>query len=261
VLEPDPLPEPEPDPTPEPEPDPVPEPETNPGSTDPNTYVSGLDTPEGFNIEIVFNGEWTEELRQGFYDAAEYFSDIITGDLANHNGIDDIQISASLTAIDGAGGYWGWGGTSALRPDSLLPSSGYMQFDSADLASMQSYGLWEDVILHEMAHALGFGTLWSSMGLIDNHDGDLRFNGDNAIEAYNADFSQIAANDPLAALGVPVETDGGSGTAGVHWDDATFGGELMTGQLNWTNVMSDMSIAALEDMGYETVYVDEFVFT
>ena len=53
---------------------------------------------------------------------------------------------------------------------------------------------------------------------------------------------------------------GGSGTAGVHWDDATFGTEVMTGQLNYANDVSDMTIAALEDMGYETVYGGDFVF-
>jgi hypothetical protein len=121
---------------------------------------------------------------------------------------------------------------------------------------MDSYGLWDDLILHEMGHALGFGTSWASMGLIDNYDGDLRFNGANATQAYNDDYSDKAGNDALSDLGVPVETDGGSGTAGVHWDDQTFGGELMTGRLNYTNTLSDMSIAALEDMGYDTVYDD-----
>jgi hypothetical protein len=252
----------EPAPAPEPAPEPAtapatePTPETNPGSTDPNTYVSGLDTPNGFNIEILFNGAWTDVLKQGFYDAAEYYSDIITGDLASHNGVDDIQISANLSNIDGSGGFWGWGGTSSVRSDTLLPSKGYVNIDSSDLDTMDSYGLWDDLILHEMGHALGFGTSWASMGLIDNYDGDLRFNGANATQAYNDDYSDKAGNDALSDLGVPVETDGGSGTAGVHWDDQTFGGELMTGQLNFTNTLSDMSIAALEDMGYDTVYDD-----
>ena len=30
----------------------------------------------------------------------------------------------------------------------------------------------------------------------------------------------------------PVEQDGGSGTAGSHWDEETFGNELMTGYVN-----------------------------
>lgn len=228
--------------------------ETNTGSTDPDVYVSGLDTPEGYNIEITFIGEWTDSLRTGLQNVAERISDLITGDIPEHNGIDDISISATLTDIDGSGGFWGWGGYTSVRPDSYLPSQGYMRFDTSDTAKIESYGLWEDLMLHEMLHALGFGTAWSAMGLIEDYNGDLRFTGANAIEAYNRDFAGIADGDPLSDLGVMVETDGGSGTAGVHWDDAVFTNELMTGTLRPSNYLSDMSIAALEDMGYETIY-------
>jgi hypothetical protein len=228
--------------------------ETNSGSTDPDVYVSGLDTPEGYNIEITFIGEWTDSLRIGLQNVAERISDLITGDIPEHNGIDDISISATLTDIDGSGGFWGWGGYTSVRPDSYLPSQGYMRFDTADAGKVDSYGLWEDLMLHEMLHAMGFGTAWSAMGLIEDYNGDLRFTGTNAIEAYNREFASIAESDPLSDLGVMVETDGGSGTAGVHWDHENFSNELMTGTLRTSNYLSDMSIAALEDMGYETIY-------
>ncbi|WP_135502496.1 leishmanolysin-related zinc metalloendopeptidase [Roseovarius aestuariivivens] len=233
-----------------------PTPEVNPGSADPDVYVSGMDNPEGYNVEIIYIGTWSDSLRQGIQNVAERISDIITADLPEHNGIDDISITATLENIDGTGGYWGWGGYSSLRSDSLLPSSGYMRFDTSDTARIESLGLWEDLMMHEMLHAMGFGTVWASMGLIDDYNGDLRFTGTNAIEAYNREFFAIADNDPLSDLGVMVETEGGPGTAGVHWDDATFTNELMTGNLRTNNYLSDMSIAALEDMGYSTVYGD-----
>jgi len=47
---------------------------------------------------------------------------------------------------------------------------------------------------------------------------------------------------------------GGVGTAGGHWDEFLFDQELMTGYIDSDAYLSDMSIAALEDMGYETVY-------
>ena len=50
--------------------------------------------------------------------------------------------------------------------------------------------------------------------------------------------------------------DGASGTAQKHWDDATFGNEIMTGYFDRSNVISDMTIASLEDLGYETTYGD-----
>lgn len=228
--------------------------ETNTGSTDPNTYVSGLDTPNGFNIEIAFTGSWSNAQKQAFLDASERISDIVTGDLPAHNGIDDLRITATLTSIDGAGGYWGWGGYTSARSDSKLPSEGYMRFDTADADQVMGYGMWDDLVFHEMMHTLGFGTAWSSMGLVRDAGSTLRFTGANAIEAYHDVFSGIAAADAFSFAGVPVETDGGSGTAGVHWDDATFRNEIMTGTLRFDDSFSDMSIAALEDMGYETIY-------
>ena len=96
------------------------------------------------------------------------------------------------------------------------------------------------------------------MGLVENIDGDLRFTGENATTEYNSDYASVAAADSFSFIGVPIETDGGSGTAGVHWDDATFNNEIMTGYLNYNNLRSDMTVAALEDMGYDTIYADEF---
>ncbi|SLN46766.1 Leishmanolysin [Roseovarius litorisediminis] len=231
--------------------------ETNTGSNDPNVYVSGMDNPDGFNVEIVYIGDWSDMLRQHIQNVAEFVSDIITADIPSYNGVDDISITATMTSIDGTGGYWGWGGYSTLRTDTKLPSTGYMRFDTADVATIENYGLWEDLMLHEMLHSLGFGTAWQAMGLVQDYSGDLRFTGTNAIEAYNSEFASIASNDALSLFGVPVETDGGSGTAGVHWDDATFTKELLSSSLRANgNYLSDMSIAALEDMGYETIYGD-----
>lgn len=219
-------------------------------------YVSGLDTPDGFNISVSYTGSWTTELKAIFEATLELISDYVTADLPDHNGIDDLHITATLGTIDGSGGYWGWGGYTTARADSGLPSAGYITLDTADLNTMVNYDIFDDFVFHEVLHAMGFGTAWQSLGLVDTIDGSLRFTGANAIEAYNTEYSQIAANDPLSAYGVPVEMEGGDGTAGVHWDHDTFGKEMMTGQLGVTNVISDMTLAALEDMGYETVYGD-----
>ena len=49
---------------------------------------------------------------------------------------------------------------------------------------------------------------------------------------------------------IDVETDGGSGTAGSHWDDATYGNELMTGYIDEANYFSSMSAGSFGDLGY-----------
>lgn len=245
-------------------PEPTPAPAPAPTPTGPATYdfLSGQDTPNGFNIGLIFSGTgWTDALKLGFKQAAEYLSDIIVGDVAavttTTGVVDDIRIKVSLTALDGTGGLGGWGEYTSVRSGSYLPSEGSVKMDSADSANWLAKGIWDDFALHEMLHCLGFGTGWKSMGLVQDFSGDLRFTGDNATAMYNKLYPLLAGPDLLSDFGVPVETDGGTGTAGVHWDDTTFKNEIMTGTLNYTNVVSDMTIAALEDMGYNTIYVPD----
>jgi hypothetical protein len=221
------------------------------GTTLLSSYTSGdpnvADSAE-YNIEIIFKGSWTEALQQAFIDAAEYLSDVILDDIADvffrGKVIDDIRIDAKLTTIDGEGGILGQAGPTAYRTANFLPATAVMEFDSADAAYFDSLGLFDDIVLHEMMHSIGFGTMWDLMGLTEG-----------SIEADSLVFIGANATDVYGAP-VPVETDYGSGTAGGHWDEETFLNELMTGFIDDANYLSNMTIAALEDMGYDTVWND-----
>ena len=99
------------------------------------------------------------------------------------------------------------------------------------------------------------GSLWKDDGLLQGPltaSGRI-FNGPNALREYKA----YRGPGVIAAGGVPVETDGGAGTADAHWDDETFANELMTGYLsNSGNPLSRMTAASLIDLGYPGVNVD-----
>jgi len=94
-----------------------------------------------------------------------------------------------------------------------------------------------------MGHALGFiGVIFNQLGLVD---GSGNFTGANAVASYGGV--------------VPLENDGGSGTAGSHWDETNFmpngvpmSNELMTGYINpgEQTYLSDTTIGALADLGY-----------
>jgi len=214
-----------------------------------NYYKSG--DLGGYNIFINFKGNnWTSELQQAFVDASEFLSDTITGDIPNFWLIDDVYISASLNNIDGSGGVLGQAGAWLLRPSSSLPAAAFMQFDTADANDFNDAGTWDDIVLHEMLHSIGFSSnIWARLGLISGNWTDSPyFTGQNAKIAYEALFGADAS------LGVPLEEDGGIGTAYSHWDEEIFDNELMTGFINDDNYLSDMTIAALEDMGYDTVF-------
>ena len=111
---------------------------------------------------------------------------------------------------------------------------------------MEGSGILEAVILHEMGHVLGFGTLWEFGRDLRDGTGspDPRFTGPLAIATY----AELGGSGT-----VPIEGDFGPGTQGSHWDEDTFYNELMTGFLNSgarTNPLSDLSIAAMGDLGY-----------
>ena len=65
---------------------------------------------------------------------------------------------------------------------------------------------------------------WESTGVVtrrrQNGQNVYTYNGNNAIREWES----ICGNTPL-----PIETDGGDGTAGGHWDEDCLRGELMTG--------------------------------
>ncbi len=112
-----------------------------------------------------------------------------------------------------------------------------MQFDIVDVNAM-GLDVFAEVVLHEMAHSLGFGSIWTRLGLVTNG----QFTGSNAVDEYHQ----------MGGTGfIPVEQDGGSGTAGSHWDEETFNNELMTGYINdGVNPFSEMSAASFADLGY-----------
>ena len=118
-----------------------------------------------------------------------------------------------------------------------------MHFNSADVAQMAANGTLTAVIMHEMGHVLGIGTLWGTLGLRSGYG----YTGAHALAEYRA----LTGNP--GATSVPLETNGGSGTAGAHWSEAVFNAELMTGYIELGGTfmpISRMTIGALEDLGY-----------
>ncbi|HEY0372248.1 MAG TPA: leishmanolysin-related zinc metalloendopeptidase [Thermoanaerobaculia bacterium] len=203
-----------------------------------------------FTIEIRFLGGLTQTQKNAFKTAAQRWTSVIVGDLpafeVSGEIIDDILIEAQGAKIDGPGKVLGQAGPTRVRPGSLLPAKGKMVFDTADLAQMEKKGTLVDVITHEMGHVLGIGTIWKMKNLIAGSGTNTpTFTGANAMR----EFGTLTGNGPTA---VPVENDGGPGTAEGHWDEELFGTELMSGFVSGpNNPLSRMTIASLQDLGYE----------
>lgn len=231
-----------------------------------------------FNIDVNFADGMSDSYKSAFSDAVTFWESKITG--YRVNGLSGILINADVSYIDGAYGVLGSAGPNnvaygqvVLEGDSsasyvCYTTSGSMTFDSADVDMMISNGSWGEVIRHEMAHVIGFGTLWGidlfGDGTIYNDfyvDGSGQYTGAAGLAAYKAEF------DPSATY-VPVELEGGSGTANGHWNEV-YGGsaltgitdasgndmtyELMTGWLNSPTFVSRTTLAQFYDLGYTVI--------
>ncbi|HMP08657.1 MAG TPA: SdrD B-like domain-containing protein, partial [Lacipirellulaceae bacterium] len=222
----------------------------------PGGYVQTAPTPAntGFNLEVDFPDNTLTPLQQSFFvEAAARWEQIIRGDIPDvfvpgFGDVDDIVISARGPFIDGPGGILGQAGPTVLRTGSFLPARGIMEFDQADIAQLIAAGQFDEVILHEMGHVLGIGTIWRNLGLLQGFGtNNARFTGAQATAEYNAIFGNTQTS-------VPVESDqGGAGTLYSHWDEATFFNELMTGFLNGgiPNPISRITVGQMADLGYE----------
>jgi adhesin/invasin len=249
---------------------------------------SATGTLTAFDVEVRYNTGTnpTASQLQAFADAEARWEQLITGNLlqesttlgagqcgssspAINETIDDVVILVTLAPIDGPNGILGQAGPCWIRDpgttDEYLPSLGVMEFDTDDLGGLESAGLLEEVILHEMGHVLGFGIrlIWDTgFGLLQNPScggtgpvcspdlsgADTHFSGTSAVTS----FDNVGGTAWTLGSKVPLEnTLGGRGTRDSHWRESTFVNELMTGFINGgANPLSEVTVASLQDIGY-----------
>ncbi|SFJ18626.1 VPLPA-CTERM sorting domain-containing protein [Celeribacter neptunius] len=189
--------------------------------------------------------------QQAVFSGAESFWESMILDYAYDNpNVDGLTIEASGTPIDYPGGIlgqagWtdGWYGGTYGSADWAYATAGIMQFDTYDLDVMEANGTLFDVVVHEMAHVLGFGTLWNFTG--DYVNGSGQYTGASALAAYQSECD-------ASATFVPVELNGGAGTADAHWSESWACGSdaLMTGWLGYQTHVTYTTVASFADLGY-----------
>ena len=237
-------------------------------------------------INLSFSGNMTAIQQQTFIDAAAFWNSTITGFQLPYDGAGNptphsLTINASLPDIDGVNGILGSAGPEFVRyyddnpvgqPTVALyyTLSGAMEFDSADVAALVANNTFYGVVLHEMAHVLGIGTLWEFNSNVNNTvynlytDGSGQYLGPNALREWRNEF-----NRPGDTF-VPVELGGSAGTANGHWNEVDngagntgivsnltgmdFANELMTGWASNTFFISRTTLGGLEDLGYLVDY-------
>lgn len=245
-----------------------------------NVDVSGVDPRFQFlftEAEAFWESRiqsWSDDLPSGF-----------------RSRLGSLQIFASTGQIDGVGGAVGgaavtstasWRETNFFNPNPrtwVVPQSAIMQFDLADLDNQDPndpLGLtledFSNTIIHEMGHAMGFGSLWEDNGFLGaaiNGQTEFIHNG-YAIQEYRAE-----SNNRFASF-IPIEQQGGAGTALSHWSsedpffnqlDTTGRTETMLGfifnldsngnLINGDDFVSETTWGSLADIGWEVAGIND----
>jgi len=174
--------------------------------------------------------------------------------------IDDIKVWISIDSIDGAGGAVGVAGPCHVRsisygfgPIVSTPTVGALILDEADVAQMESQGVLLSVVTHEIAHVLGFGTIWNirewlqDPSLPRSPEADTHFIGPVTIPAFDA-----IGGSGYAGARVPVENGAEPGSSDSHWRGSVFGDALMTPYLTGdTQPLSLVTVESMYDIWYE----------
>lgn len=245
----------------------------------------------GFDIVVTFLGagdaqqswgtgapiDYTQVQKDAFESAAMFWESKITG-YAGSISIPTFEITAALAAEDGEFNSLAYAapGLTLMEGGFTVPTTGYMQFDADDWGPVGFTSVNDpvddgtpftrgelllqefiDSVRHEMAHALGFGTLFEDNGVASGRD----YTGAEAVAAFNQQFGQNvtkilldpaeghwsecwrAVNDPSCIEDQAV-------------DGATNDLELMTPEAVAAATFSDATLAAFRDIGYTTVAIN-----
>lgn len=232
-------------------------------------------TRSQFNITVVYEGAAPNAQVQAAFDSAvAFWQRVIIGDIAdwpaqtmtnsplcgtvNNPATDDVVIFARFIPIDGqsntiarAGPCYIRGPTSSFIPHTIV---GAMEFDTADLNTFLLSGRFEGVIRHEMGHVIGVGTLWNLPGYAPwqcrqgSAPGDVFFNCPVTLAAFDS-----IGGGAYSGNKVPVEDQGGQGSANGHWRESVLDEELMTSIAEGVGVptpISIVTIGSLQDLSY-----------
>lgn len=225
--------------------------------------------PPGMDVELEFVTAVNDSTREVFETTARRWERIVPGDLLDaavdsfdvsdcvdggpvlrNDTIDDVRIYVRIDSIDGPGNVLGQAAPCGLRetPTETV-AVGFMEFDEADIEQLREDGSLNATVEHEIAHVLGFGTLWQRQNLVDGvASGAPFYVGRQAREA----FGQVGG-DAFDGNPVPVEDVGGSGTALGHWSEPDLQDELMTGFIgSATDPFSIVSVEAMGDLKLAT---------
>jgi hypothetical protein len=212
-------------------------------------YTDRGTTPASFNPpQFVLDGLNAGALRWRNSSAyQQYVYDAVVGLLPGWRGLE----LENYSQINADNGFLAACGVNLYVQDgSLLNAVSFNLQVNVFYASELNQQEWDDVMTHELGHGLGIGIFWTAASF---------FLDGTSYPSTQTAYNKITS---LERTKTPLETSGGSGTASAHWENdfRTSEGtgyygvvdELMVGALvPGGMVLSDLSLGALKDFGYE----------
>ena len=175
-------------------------------------------------------------------------------------GVDADYIFFVGVISDSSSDYVGFASPCVLDPVTNQPVIGYFVLNVVEEWEM-SYEDYLSTTIHEMFHALGFSPGLFSYFL--NSNGELYGATELMFDDVERDVDVTKIRSPNVLLharsafncdtldGVELESSGGTGTVGSHWDKRIMNDDFMVADASVNDIVySDISLALLEDSGW-----------
>lgn len=215
-----------------------------------------------FDMEVRYLSAVPPRVRQAVEAAVNRLRHAIAGDVPNiqvslsanecfagsppiNEVIDDILVYVDVAPL---AGFAGFSSACWVRTQGGLPIVSYVRINTNELARMESQGWLDQLILHELGHAIGLlEFIWTRQGLTQGiGTSSPVFRGTRATQAFAA-----VGGTPAGAF-LPLENEGVIGTIHTHWRYAVMRPELMSSfiTVGLPSPLSQVTLGALGDMGY-----------
>jgi Leishmanolysin len=231
-------------------------------------------TTSAFNVDVRFVGDASLPVRTAFANAVAKWRQVIVGSIGTITNVNipagpdanscsdwspavtgtvqNAIIFARIDSIDGPGSPGVGNILGQASPcyvnANAIPFLGFMEFDKYDVDLLVAQGQFEKVVLHEIGHVLGIGTVWNFQRSLLNTSitNDPYYVGSAARAQFAAINTVTYSGNP-----VPVENTGGTGTVNSHWRTSVMQRELMQGfAVNQVQPLSRVTVGSLQDLGY-----------
>lgn len=228
-------------------------------------FAAMVQDDQKFSLNLNF-GSGLEGLegaaRNAIAEAAKFWENIITNRSAITE-FKDLTVTISGQSLVGQAGAADTSTLALSGPtfgisatNDLVIRRGASTINARRFADFNSNPIYlRNVMIHELAHVLGFGTAWEPVEFVD-YDGTRFSVGKNWIDRNSSTYAAssyagYAYGDLLggtSAVAVPVEPQ-----VFAHWDETRYDTELMTPYAEGSGVATPLSIltlAALRDLGW-----------